>query len=244
MIERVISPQELSPLPTEGIFANKIRALLLAYGTDYDFCRFFRQGEVFMAALDGAFVICGESADPEELAYLLNMNGFVSVFCSEETGDMLSRFLDAELHTACLMRYQGGVAAARYEETSELSRVYDILREGFDIEFEPWYLDMSHRVRHGISRCFIIGDSAAAVVQHDLNGDALISQVAVRQDMRGKSLGTELVRGIASFVIPSRAEVVCEESLKHFYDGAGFVFECNVCNIFRRRESGNCEGNY
>ena len=57
MTERIYSAEQLSGLPAQGIEPNKIRALFLSYGGEYDFCRFFRQGSTFLAALDGSFVI-------------------------------------------------------------------------------------------------------------------------------------------------------------------------------------------
>ena len=41
MIARLDTAEQLSALPEKGIEAQKIRALLKAYGTSYDFCRFF-----------------------------------------------------------------------------------------------------------------------------------------------------------------------------------------------------------
>ena len=57
MIERIHSPKQLELLPQSGTEAQKIRALFNAYGCGYDFCRFFRHGGTYLAALDGSFVI-------------------------------------------------------------------------------------------------------------------------------------------------------------------------------------------
>ena len=88
--ERIYFAEQISGLPAQGIEPNKIRALFLAYGGEYDFCRFFRQGSTFLAALDGSFVIAEQpGADIEELAQFLALHGFTDIFCSEDMGQAL-----------------------------------------------------------------------------------------------------------------------------------------------------------
>ena len=88
MIRRVIAPEELAHLPQKGIEAQKIRALLLAYGTKYDFCRFYVSESVIICEMNGSFVVCefDEVDDISELADFFNFNGFSEIFCSEPLG--------------------------------------------------------------------------------------------------------------------------------------------------------------
>lgn len=222
MIIQLKTGEELSFLPQKGVEANKIRALYMAYGMKYGFCRFFRQGELYVSVLDGSVVICGESDDYSELAGFLTVNGFTDIFCCEAVGEKLSELLRISCDKVKLMRFHGCDDGGRpVTEADSLSDVYDIIKEGFDIEFEPWYLDMSHRVRHGISRCYVLDDSAALTVQHEINGEALISQVAVRRSSRGKGIGTALVSAVSSS-IHGEVYVICEDRLEAFYKRAGF----------------------
>lgn len=220
MTERIYSAEQLSGLPAQGIEPNKIRALFLAYGGEYDFCRFFRQGNTFLAALDGSFVIAEQpGADIEELAQFLALHGFTDIFCSESLGQALIPLLSADFTPVNLMEYAGGKGGALPGDCSP-SEVWRIIGSRFGIQFEPWYLDMSHRVRHGISRCISDG-RAALVIQHELNGEALISQVSVLEEYERQGIAGALLRQVSA-AIPGKVQVVCEDSLCGFYERCGF----------------------
>ncbi len=225
MIARIFTIDELSLLPEKGIEAQKIRALFTAYGSDYDFCRFFRQGSSYISALDGSFVLCDSpDADFDEIADFLLMSGFADIFCSEPAGSALADRLELKPHIVSLMRWDSSTETCPEPcSSTPLSEVYSIIREGFDIEFEPWYLDMSHRVRHGVTRCFTSSDKAALVMQHNLNGEVLLSQVACRKAHRGQGIASQLVKAAAASLQPSEVYVICEDALVPFYKKCGFV---------------------
>ncbi len=224
MIERILNADKVICQTARGIEAGKINALYQAYGTKYDFCRFYRQGNCVLSSLDGSFVICDDgSADIEELADFLRMNGFAEIFCSECIGKALAELLHTDYSSVNVMRFDGTAADSLcFDDTHSLSDVYSIISEGFDIEFEPWYLDMSHRVRHGVSRCCTLEDKAALVIQHDINGEALISQVSCRKACRGQGIAAKLVKAVAATLQPSDVYVICEDELIAFYEKCGF----------------------
>ncbi len=222
MIKQIFTAEEFSALPEKGIEAGKIHALYNAYGTQYQFCRFYRQGDHYISALDGSFVLCGECTDYRELSEFLNMNGFAEVFCSEVTANALSAALKCDVSYINLMRFAGGAIETVFNDEPSLSEVYSIISEGFDIPFEPWYLDMSHRVRHGVTRCAVLADKASLVIQHDINGEALISQVACRKESRGKGYASQLVISVAASLAPSEVYVLCDDRLIPFYEKCGF----------------------
>ena len=225
MIKRVFSGEELRFLPLNGVEAQKIRSLYAAYGTGYEFCRFFCQGNSFLAALDGDIVLHdGENADYEELADFLTACGFRSLFCSENAEFFLRKHIKTEFCAVNLMRFEGTPLMEKLVCYPMLEEVYFVLKTGFDIEFEPWYLDISHRIRHGISRCYMLEGCCALAVQYNTNGEALLSQVAVLPERRGEGLGTRFVRAVCGELAPSEVYVLCEDGLKGFYEKAGFVF--------------------
>ena len=224
MIERIFENDDVMCSSSRGVEAGKINALFQAYGTKYDFCRFYRQGSSVISSLDGSFVIFDDgTADVEELADFFRMNGYAEIFCSELLGSELAEKLSAPCISVNLMRFVCSESFSVELNTSPaLSNVYSIISEGFDIEFEPWYLDMSHRVRHGISRCYVLEDKAALVIQHDINGEALISQVACRKAFRGQGIAAKLVKAASALLYPSDVFVLCENDLIPFYEKCGF----------------------
>ena len=235
MIERIFGKDGLVSRDSRGIEAGKINALYQAYGTEYDFCRFYRQGNCVMSSLDGSFVIFdGGNADIAELADFFRMNGFAEIFCSETLGKALAEMLSVPYASINVMRFDGAsVCPISFDSSPALSDVYSVISEGFDIEFEPWYLDMSHRVRHGVSRCCLLEDKAALVIQHDINGEALISQVACRKAFRGQGIASRLVRAVSASLTPSEIYVICEDALIPFYEHCGFAFACKKTVITR-----------
>lgn len=234
MIVRACRTEELQALPQSGIEAQKIRALLSAYGTGYDFCRFFVQnGTTFLSALDGGFVLCsGADTDYEELSRFLCLNGFAEVFCDMISGEILHRRIGGEMFTVNEMRFCGEAAAADTEKNPPLDKVYEVLKTSFDIDYEPWYLDMSHRVRHGVTQCRLLRHSAL-VVQHCINGEALLSQVATHPDFRGAGTAKRLVSAVCAELSGNRISVLCEDRLKGFYRSVGFEFAEKKCIIKR-----------
>lgn len=228
MIKRASSPEELKGLPETGVEAQKIRSLLLSYGTKYDFCRFFTSKNAVLAMLNGDFIISdfGE-VDFEELAEFLNFSGFSEIFCSEKLGCALENYLSVERKSVNLMRFSGVARKADIKVLSP-SDAFKIIKTGFDIEFEPWYLDMSHRIRHGISQLYGLCGSALAV-QYNLNGEALISQVATLPEKRSYGNASRLISAVCGELSESKVFALCENKLVEFYKKNGFVHEGTKC---------------
>ena len=221
MIKRAVSAGELSALPEKGVEAQKIRSLLLAYGVKYDFCRLYTAENLFVAQLNGDFVICDcGNADIDELAEFLCFSGFVSVFCAEKLGRELSEKLHSEAIIVNLMRFSGEIGGEKPRIISP-SEAYSVIKTGFSFDFEPWYLDMSHRVRHGISRFYGLCGSALAV-QYAINGEALLSQVATLPEKRGKGSASRLLWAVCGELRDFAVYVLCENELVPFYQKNGF----------------------
>lgn len=224
MIRRAFLPEEFARLPKKGIEAQKIRALLLAYGTKYDFCRFYVTNDFILCETDGSFVVCelGEPDDISELAYFFGFNGFSEIFCSEKLGKLLSANLKCGFQKVNLMRFCGeSVRCAEVECTTRLDEVYRILSSSFDIDYEHWYVDMSHRIRHNVAKPRKLGGSAL-IVQHDLNGEALLSQIATLPNERGRGNASRLILSVCAELFQSEVYVICEDALLSFYSGIGF----------------------
>lgn len=211
----------MSELPEKGVEAQKIRSLLLAYGMKYDFCRFYTAENLFAAQLNGDFVICDcGKTDIEELAEFLCFSGFAGVFCSDKLGRELSEKLSLEAKIINLMRF-GGEISGEIPETLSVSEAYSVIKTGFCFDFEPWYLDMSHRVRHGISRFYGLCGSALAV-QYSINGEALLSQVSTLPEKRGNGCASRLLSAVCGELRDFAVYVLCENELVPFYQKNGF----------------------
>ncbi|MDE6728204.1 MAG: GNAT family N-acetyltransferase [Oscillospiraceae bacterium] len=227
MIKRAYAAKELSRLPKHGVEAQKIRALLSAYGTQYDFCRFYVSEDFILCETDGDFVLSeigGEkhSEHVEELADFLSFHGFSEVFCSRSLGEGLSDLLQCSVQIVNLMRFCGkAVECADIEKSPPLDEVYSILQTAFDIDHDWWYVDMSHRIRHNVASARKLGRSAL-VIQHDLNGEALLSQIATVPEARGQGVASRLILSVCAELSESEVYVLCEDRLLPFYRKIGF----------------------
>lgn len=227
MIRRASSEDELFRLPKHGVEAQKIRALLLAYGTKYDFCRFYASEDFIFCKMNSSFVVSeiGKTNNAEELADFLGFGGFSEIFCSEALGEQLERLLCCNAKRVNLMRFGGEVSEIgkidEIEKSPRLDDVVGILRTSFEIEYEPWYADMSHRIRHNVAGARRLGNSAL-VIQHNLNGEALLSQIATAPGSRNKGNATRLISAVCAELFPSEVFVICEDSLTGFYHRIGF----------------------
>lgn len=226
MIKRAFSPDELAALPKNGVEAQKIRALLLAYGTKYDFCRFFFSEYVIICETDGCLVISelSENLDIGELADFVSFCGFSEIFCSEELGGRLAKNIDCNVEKVNLMCFHGErVFNIESENSPPLDKVYNIIKTSFDINYEPWYTDISHRIRHGISKARIL-DGSALIVQHDLNGEALLSQIATLPECRRQGNAARLIGAVCGELSESSVYILCTDTLRPFYEKVGFVY--------------------
>ena len=239
MIKRVLSEEDMKHLPSKGIEAQKIRALLVSYGLKYDFCRFyigkFRAGCAFLGELNSSFVLSENGkCDHGELAEFLTFLGFSEIFCSKSAGEELAALLPCRWQTVNVMRFEGNAVPCDIETEPSLDNVYTILKTAFDIEYEPWYLDMTHRIRHGVSAFRALNGSVLAI-QHDINGEALLSQIATIPEMRGRGNARRLISAVCAELSDSDVYVICEDALLEFYNKLGFHRTGEACSLFREK---------
>lgn len=228
MIKRIFSPNELDILPNTGIEAGKLRALLAAYGTNYDFCRFYISECAIIGGLNNDFIVCDfgkyDQSELDELADFFKFNGFTEIFCSRHLGEQFIKNYGFKGYGIYLMEFDEhnkAVLDPNVDNSPTLRNVYDILKTGFNIEFEPWYLDMSHRIRHGIS-CFRRLEGSVLSVQHNINGEVLLSQIVSLPEQRGRHITSKLILSVCAEYAPSKIFVLCESGLKGFYRKIGF----------------------
>lgn len=237
MIKRAHAAEELSRLPLHGIEAQKIRALLSAYGTKYDFCRFYVSEDVILCETDGSFVLseiggkfCSEHV--EELAEFLSLHGFSEVFCSKALGAGLSEMLQCRVQSVNVMRFCGSAAECPdVEKSPPLDEVFTVLKTAFDIDYDRWYVDMSHRIRHNVASARKLGGSVL-MIQHNINGEALLSQIATAPELRGRGGASRLIRSVCAELSENEVYVLCEDRLLPFYRKIGFEIS-DVKSILR-----------
>ncbi len=128
------------------------------------------QGGALLSLFDGVVTLDGLRFDPEELREFLRRCGCRTLVCSGRAAGALG--LDAQAGPRyTVMRFDGpppdepappGVCRA-----PRLEEVYSLLLAVFDnmrgTAFEPWYCDLSLKIRHGLAEVWMIaGDLGGA----------------------------------------------------------------------------------
>lgn len=218
--------EELYRICQGTAFGCKLSAVARAYGFGLDFARFWVGEGAAYGLLDGELSVAGEPGDFEEAREFLGMLGPGSVFCEGRLAEGLGLAVSAE--GAVMEKDVPGGDAASFPAPG-LGEVCELLNQaGMAVELEPFYLDMSHRIRHGAALALgeyrdgvLVG---CAVVSAAVENAAVLSALAVREDCRGKGIGARLVDRVQS-ALPGRTLYIFRESGKNraFYEKLGFV---------------------
>jgi len=214
-----------------------VRALgpLLAYGTGYDFLDTWVQETDEITALItrfyGAVTVCaGEGADREEI------EGFLAVL---GVSDFTSSFEKGRKNVMKLER--GGdckalpVTNCNCIENSNYKAFYDIISKCHDdydaALFEDWYVDMSHRVRHGTADIFLLacGDAdgttafvSAAAALSVTPHCVFLSAISTLPQYRGRHFAHTLIRMVCGKYADRTVCLLCGDDKVSFYEKAGF----------------------
>lgn len=194
-------------------FACKIASTAAAYGTELPFAQFWLQVSdenipvAAVSKLDDALTICTtHDSDNEELKELIAMLNVKSVLCSFSAAKAISLPI-AQQGEIMIYRNQRRLPAPDFENDPNLEEVHKLLcackTDSFTPpEFEPFYLDMSHRVRHGTARVIGIRRngtlvSCAMTVAQTANR-AVISAVATHPAYQRQGFGRQAVCALIS----------------------------------------------
>lgn len=207
----------------------KIACRYRAYGLQYDFCRFYLCGE--RGAASAAAVLSGGCAlvyttekNLPELEQWLAMLPLQSVSVNAAGRSILENPRTGSIFYC--------VPAGRKSPPPEgtLDGAFAILREAFGEEqysegrYSSWYCEMSHNIRHGVSRLYA-AENATATALCIGEEQVVLNQVAVLPSGQGKGIGRGLVQRVAG-QFPGRRVFVYSRNAgtDQFYRKAGFSY--------------------
>lgn len=230
MIKKINDISEFDKYTKTDLYSVRIKALLRAYGTEYDFAVFYKQfnknGEMtaILSKLDSDFTISMENADREELAEFISVIGYSSCLC-----DGLPD---------CFSSYEEGIIMASdrkteynlpYTELDEYPKLMDLFNfQDYDkTDFEAWYVDISHRIRHGTAKAYSVninGEIVSSGIFSSIhNQDAILTSVNTAPEFRRMGYGTMLVSHMMCD-LPGRVFLMREKNKnEHFYSRLGFI---------------------
>ena len=172
-------------LPDCPPLSIRVGSFLDAYGTGYPFARFWRQDTGALCLVDGCLTVLCESCDEELAAFLLAVSP-KSVWSN--------RLLLPERQRAYAVWHKRGRGEIPDRSPPVSYReVYDTLAQAFSMpDWETWYVDVCHRVRHGTALALSLENGALCSAVH--HGQVLLTGVAVPEAFRRQGVATRLLR--------------------------------------------------
>ncbi len=186
-------------------YGRKLLSYLNAYGTTYDFCRFYSVKDIgidaYMFQINSTLVISAPlPLPPQELLCYIELYKPYRVEAPYYIIDALGVPENYTRLKRTQFEFSEHLPDSEFNEEDvnqapNLSEVYEILSEGFPTMQDKglWLTDTSHRVRRGISKVYLYKDCTTATVLFDINHNVVIGQVATKVSSRGKKYARELL---------------------------------------------------
>lgn len=206
MIKIIEAPEQLNFLG-ETPFGCKIAAAASAYGLDEPFAMFWVQdnSRAVLAKVDDSLLLEDLGAEYGEIAEFIRMLDVKRISCSESAAQKLGLAANS---CGEIMVCKSGVkleCSFEVEINPGLRSIYELLcecqTENFvPPEFEPFYMDMSYRTRHGAALSVGIRHGgklvSCALCSSVTRNSAVISAVACAPEFRRKGFGKAAVSAL------------------------------------------------
>lgn len=224
---------------SESYYGYKIRSLLDAYGTSYDFCKLYTNDEGGTILTYNSTLIADGCFDESEL------DGFIEMLCPvtvEVPADIQLNLSDDYVQTErTLFKAPKGSFCSEeidVKHNAFIADCFPIISEAFGItEFDEWYVDISHKIRHSVSDIYLY-KTTTVTKAFDINGYVFLSHIATASADRGQGNAARLIKWLCE-----KYEKECKEVYLYsknerytFYQSLGFekVLTDKVYEIMKR----------
>ncbi len=231
MIRQAVE-RDFSRLPNTEC-AARILSLKIAYGLDVPFIRYYTDGDGGMAAImDGVCTLQYTQAELSEewLMFLRMVPDTQMIHTDEITGNQIVKRFHLTFKSGSVMRLDKYIEQNSSTKMPRLQDVYILLADTFRQipPFESWYVDISHRVRHGF--CHITSALVSNVVVScamtvaETHNAAIIGSVATKVGYRGQGLATRCIKELLDY-LPQNTVFILPNSLQaeRVYQKCGFT---------------------
>lgn len=209
--------------------ATKIKANELAYGLKFPFllfwCQYIKNSvTAIICKFEQAIILVAkDGADINEIKDFINAVGFASL---EGEYELIKALAPKKVKDYNVVFKKAGYNSAPLS-TPNIKQVYDIIygQENEHItptEFEPFYADLTHRIRHGTAAAVLVNDCSAAITSHITESSAVISGVAVNPNKQGKGLGRAALETLEQNLAGRNIFASADDSVLGFYLKSGY----------------------
>jgi len=236
MIKKVEYADALSPFHST-VFGCRILSTAAAYGLNEPFAQFWMQEgtDTALCLLDDTVILDAGEADYEELKDFIRMTGAARLLCDSSAAGKIGFPVTS---VGQIMVYDNAAPVqtrSNFEMNPSLRNIHALLSacasETFTPpEFEPFYMDMSHRIRHDTAMAVGMRQAdrlvSCAICSTQTKEKAVLSAVCVDPAFRRKGLGHGTLSAIISQLPGKKIFVMrAQNENEDFYRSFGFA-EC------------------
>lgn len=235
--------KKLLLLLKQNHYTRRIKSHFLAYGNDYDFCRFYSVecSGVLLGVISCFYssMMISTFSDKrfndvvlDEISDFILMNKPMSVELEKCYADHIAERTKSEykpdIRTEFRFIPKNSLPPLAVEELPKLGDVFEILKKCFPAisadENELWLADTSHRVRRGLSQSFLLDKCTTATIQYIIDGTVLIGNVGTVPEERGKHHARNLLYWIGEKLTNDGFEVrlMARPNRVSYYEEIGF----------------------
>lgn len=232
LLDRDGDMEALRALCGDTAFGCPILSAAEGYGLNFPGFQFWTDETAAYARVGDALRIAGTVKNAEETRHFIGAIGVCAVTGSAE--NLAALGLLPQKSGVVLQKNAAGTAfAAQPAAPRTVARV--LCQTGLVDGETDFYVDLSHRVRHGTAFCCaseINGEMVAASCAL-LGGAVLLSGIGVLSAYRGQGIGRALLRRMERHFAGQRIFVLrAENQNEHFYASAGYT----VCGAWGTAE--------
>lgn len=213
-----------------------------AYGPKTRFLQFFTDGAgTCMSLMDGTAVIHAPNGLDEEWMTFLSMHTDVrSVRTDALAGEQLAALWQIGMKSGVFMTYRGESKPVSIDtQFTAYEDLYGFLSEHFSLpSFDSWYVDVSHRVRHGVCHTATIVENGQVVCNAmtvaETEHDALLGAVATHPDWRRRGLASVCIQTLISTLSNKMIHISpVDEYAQRLYESLGFAVSGSFAELVR-----------
>lgn len=224
MIKRIYEPEKIKERLGIDVYSLKIKSLLFCYGTVYDFCVFYIQnGNIFAGYYNEYIFTCKPNDEAEEFLQAVGAAAVFAPGMHDNTVIMAANGNSSE-HLNTVKHYNFKINTA--PESGIVYRIFKEAFKDFSDDFDGWYVDISHRARHGQCRLYTVecengGAAMGALSLGFIFPEAVfISAVGVLRQRSG--FGSALISAVLKQYSDRKVYAVCSKKNVGFYERSGF----------------------
>jgi N-acetylglutamate synthase-like GNAT family acetyltransferase len=234
MIKKTELFEELSPF-CKTVFGCRIQSTAAAYGLDKPFAQFWTQGEkAALCKLDDVVTLDAvEGANFEEIVDFIRMTGARRVLCSSDAARKIKLPVMARGEIMVYHNENRPDAQTVFEQNPSLREIHALLcmcaTDTFlPPEFEPFYMDLSHRIRHGAATAVGIRQgqtmASCAICVAQTADQAIVSAVAAKPELQRKGFGRAALAALISQLKQEQIYILrAQDENEGFYRSFGFI---------------------